>query len=468
MFNYKKLLGDTAIFAIGNLGSKFLNFLLVPFYTYYLTTSEYGTVDLILINVNLLFPVLTFSVYDAVLRFIMDRVNDNKSVVTNGFLVTFIGVILIIGIIHPTLLYYNVMEGYLELFLGILILFMFQSLLAQYIRAIGEIKKFAINGILTVFATGISNVLFLAIFHYGIYGFLYSSIIGLLVSNSYLFLFGKVYNFISIKKMNFSLVVSMLRYSIPLIPNTLSLWLTNASNRYFLLFFIGSSANGLYAVASKIPSLLNMLNSIFFQAWQLSAIDEYESENKSNIYTDVFNYFSLFVLLGTSAILVVLQPMLYLFFDNEYFTSWKIVPFLLLGTVFFSFASFLGTNYIAAKQTKGVFRTTFISSMLSLLLNFILIPNIGIMGAGVSHMVSNCMLFLIRLKDTKRFVEINFNFKSLILNIMILTVQILVLFFSLNQYLEVMLMSSLFILMLFYNRVILIFIFKSIKRLKTP
>ena len=44
--NYKKLVYNTAIFAIGNFGSKVLTFLIVPLYTYVLTTAEYGVIDL--------------------------------------------------------------------------------------------------------------------------------------------------------------------------------------------------------------------------------------------------------------------------------------------------------------------------------------------------------------------------------------------------------------------------------------
>lgn len=465
MFNYKKLLGDTVIFAIGNLGSKLLLFLLVPFYTHYLSTSDFGLVDLITVTINLLFPIFTLSIYDAVLRFVMDQKQDTKTVVTNGFLITISGTLLVL-FIYPILKYYQILDEFLELSIVILLLYMFQPLLAQFMRAIGDIKKFAFNGILTVLVTGISNIIFLAVLDIGIYGYFYSIIIGLVVSNLYLFIFGKVYNYICLKRISLNEIAQMLKYSIPLIPNSLSLWLTNAANRYFILLFIGANANGLYAVASKIPSLLNMLNSIFFQAWQLSAIEEYESKNKSHIFTSVFKYFSLIIILGTSAMLIFLKPTFTILFADEYYESWKIVPFLLMSTVFFSFASFIGTNYIAAKQTKGVTRTTIIGSVISIVLNFVLIPSIGVIGAGISVMVSNFVLFLIRLKDTKKFVEIKINYKNLIINLLMIQGQIIVLFINFNSYIESFILIIIFLMMLIYNNYIFVLIVKIIKNIK--
>lgn len=78
MERYKKLLGNSAIFALGNLGSKLISFVLVPFYTFVLSRSQFGTVDLITSGTNFLLPVITLSIFDAVFRFTMDKHQDKK------------------------------------------------------------------------------------------------------------------------------------------------------------------------------------------------------------------------------------------------------------------------------------------------------------------------------------------------------------------------------------------------------
>ena len=76
----------------------------------------------------------------------------------------------------------------------------------------------------------------------------------------------------------------MLVYCIPMIPNSIMWWITDASDKYMIAFFVGVSSNGIYALAKKIPSVLSMLHSVFFQAWQLSAVEESEAKDKSHYY----------------------------------------------------------------------------------------------------------------------------------------------------------------------------------------
>ena len=70
---YKKLVKNSVVFFIGNLGSKVITFLIVPFYTYYLTTAEYGTADLVTTTVNLLVPFAMVGMNEAVLRFTVSK-----------------------------------------------------------------------------------------------------------------------------------------------------------------------------------------------------------------------------------------------------------------------------------------------------------------------------------------------------------------------------------------------------------
>src|SRR5699024_6034075 len=105
-------------------------------------------------------------------------------------------------------------------------------------------------------------------------------------------------------------ILSMLQYSIPLIPNSIAWWASNTINRYFILFLIGTSANGIFAVANRIPSLLSIVNSIFFQSWQLSAVEEYDSKDRNSFYTNVFNSYIKILFICTSGILVILKPLM--------------------------------------------------------------------------------------------------------------------------------------------------------------
>lgn len=243
----------------------------------------------------------------------------------------------------------------------------------------------------------------------------------------------------------------MISYSVPLIPNSIMWWIINTSSRYLILFFVGVYANGLFALASKIPNILTMLYNVFFQAWQLSAIDEYKSKDNSAFFSKVYDYFSFTLLLGTSFLLVILKLLIGYTVSNEYFQSWTFVPFMLMGVYFANLAGFLGVNYLAAKKTTGVFKTSFISAVTNLILSLLLIPIIGALGASISTMMSFFIMWLIRYFDTKSIVNIRINAKKFILNLLVITLQILVLYFNLQVECELVSECILFIVLLLIN-----------------
>ncbi|KRN00186.1 lipopolysaccharide biosynthesis protein [Loigolactobacillus rennini] len=448
MNKIKYLIGNSVIFAIGNLGSKLISILLVPLYTYFLTKQEYGTVDLITNTASLLLPIVSMSAYDAVLRFVMDKSTDNKQVFTNAILITSTGALIFLGILPLVSLFH---VSHLIYFYIILVLQAFNSTFIQYARAIGQVKVFAFNGILGTLVTGVSNIILLVYLKQGIQGYLLSIIFASLISSMYVFLRLHLSKSIKLILLNKTLIKQMLIYGVPLIPNALAWWATNTSSRYFILYFIGVGANGLFAVANKIPNLLSMLNSIFFQAWQMSAIEEYGSEKKSEFYSDVFNYYSQMMFLATAFILFVIRPFMSVFVSDAFYKAWMLIPLLLFSVLYSSFASFLGTNYIAAKQTMGIFYTTIISAIINVTLNLLFVPLIGANGAGLSSCISFFVMWLIRIRDTRRYISIKLNVNNIIFNHAILIVQTLILYLPLNLKLLMIVESVLFILALIAN-----------------
>ncbi|WP_010632941.1 oligosaccharide flippase family protein [Sporolactobacillus vineae] len=419
MNRYKKLAFNSVIFAVGNLGSKLISLLLLPLYTYFLSTGQYGTVDLVTTTLSLILPVFTLSIGDAVLRFVMDK-NSNKTIVLNNALVLTICGYAVAWLLYPlfkTILPFN---NYLFYFYIMLLTSSVNGSLMQFVRANGQVKTFASIGIISSFVVLTSNIILLVQFHLGVAGYLISLIAADIVSLLILFSIGGVYRFISISLTNLALLKEMIVYSIPLIPNALMWWIMGVSDRYIITFFLGVGANGLYAVANKIPSILSMINSIFFQAWQMSAIEEANSKSKSQFYTNIFNAFATVMFLGTSLLLLSLKTILHYVISPSFFSSWEFVPFLLLGVVFSSFSGFLGTNYIAAKNTVGVFRTSIYGAIVNVGANFLLIPFIGTNGASISTMLSFLVIWLFRIADTKSFVKINYNIKSIIGNLSII------------------------------------------------
>lgn len=448
---YKRLAWNSVLFAIGNFGSKLISFVMLPLYTSYLNKSEFGVSDLILTTISLLMPLVSMCIYEAMLRFGMDKNYDSDKVLSNTLFIAFFSSIIMLSLI-PIVCILDIDFGVYVIF--ILIVQIFQNIISQYAKAIDKIKVYAINGILLSFFLAGSNIILLAFLHWGIDGYLYSLIIGYALTDLFLFYSLRLWKHFKIQNIDFALIKKFVKYSIPLIPNAIALWLNTASNRYFVLIFLGNTMNGIFAVANKIPTLLGVLNNIFFQSWQISAIEEFDSENKEDFFSDVFNMYAKFMLLCCSAILVFLKFIMAIFTSPDFYTAWKYVPFLLIAIMYSSFSSFLETNYVAAQKTTGVLKTTIYGAIISLILNVVLIPKIGLNGAGISSMISFFCIFLIRFLDTKKFVLIKLDYSSLIFNHTILLFQMFFLYFLSERYglLNLIIQVILFVLSLLLNR----------------
>jgi len=448
---YKKLLGNSVLFAVGNFGSRILLVLLVPFYTHFLSTAEYGTIDLITTSLTLLLPIISASINEAVFRFVMDKGESAQAVVTNALAVNALGILI-------SLFFYPLAHVYIDTYGLVIILYLIlaidsvQVIMAQYTRAAGKIRTYAVNGVIKTFVLGITNILFLAVLHLGVIGYFYSVLISSIISILLFMVTTDIVSKIHFKKIDSRLMRRMLVYAVPLIPNSLMWWLMNASSRFFIVSYHGIEVNGIYAVASRISAILTLFSSVFIQSWQISAIEESDSSDRENFYSKVYSYYQLILFATTSALLIIIKPLFAAAFATDYYTSWKYVPFLLLSVVFSSLSGYLGANYLVAKETKGVFQTSIIGGFLSIVLNFLLIPYMGGIGAGLSVFVCFLVMWILRVYDTKKYIKIRNDPRIFLFSILIIFIQMLIIYLDLKLMIEMLLSSVLFIVLLIIHR----------------
>lgn len=448
MDRYKKLISNSIIFALGNFGSKFIIFLLLPIYTRYLSPTQYGETDLVQTTISLLLPIITLSIYEAVLRFAMDSNSHKNIVLTNGVVVTVLGCFVGVTISIFLSFFHIKYSLYLSLILGAQA---FQMLFSQYAKAIGKVKIYAANGILLSVFMFLINILCLVVLKLEINGYFISLLVSNVLSCLYLFVRLDLSKDIKFGLFNRRQLKDMWQYSIPLIPNSIAWFATNAINRYFILYMIGSSANGIFAVANKIPTMLSVVNSIFFQSWQLSVIEEFEAEDKGKYYSQVFSYYSDFMFLGVTALMLFLKPIMRILVSEEFFSAWKYVPFLLLTVLYSSFSGFLGQYYVAAKKTNGLFFTTLIGAIVNVLLNMILIPIFGLNGAAISSAISFLLIWISRQIDTQKFISTTLQINRMVSNHVVFFVQLFALYFA-SGLLTYVISAICLLLSIFINR----------------
>ena len=245
---YQRLISNTAILGIGTFSSKLLVFIMVRFYTACLSPDEYGVADIITQTANLLIPLLSLGIAEAVFRFALDRDEDPARVFTTGIL-TVLGGGAVLLIAVPIINAFDYFRGYGFLIWAYTFFSCLHSVAIQFLRARGRMKQFAAYGILSTAVTIVLNLIFLLGFDMGITGYVLSIIVSDALVTALLFFTESLWRFVRPTSMQKAHAARMLRFSVPLIPTTVFWWATNAADRYMVLGMIGEAANGQYALA---------------------------------------------------------------------------------------------------------------------------------------------------------------------------------------------------------------------------
>ena len=416
---YSILAKNSAIFAIGTFGSRVLQFLIVPLYTYVLSTTEYGKIDLFTSTISLWLPFVTLLIQESIIRFLTAKEITEQEAINIGFNTFLCSCFfsLIASIIYGYLFH----SQFVLLFFVCLILNSYIAIFQNYLKACDQVQAFTISGLLNTFLFLTGNVLMLTVFKAGILGYFYSMLFSLVCTSIYITLKARVLINIRVGYINYSILKMMLKYSLPLIPNNLMWWIMNAGDKYVINFYLGDSANGIYSVSIKLATILSTIFGIFMQAWQLSAIKEKGDENTKNFYNKV--YVTIMALLLTSStIIITFTKILFIFvFSKSYFDANTYSPLLCVATIINCLATFVGTTYIVNKNTKKAFSTTVIGALVNVVLNIILIKPFGLAGVAIGTIVGYIVVLILRIMDMKRFLDMNFDWGRSICSMLIVT-----------------------------------------------
>ena len=416
----KYLMKNTVIFTLGNLATKLITFFLVPLYTYVLTTEEYGTVDLITTVSMVVAPVLMLNIGESVLRFSLDPNTDKNEVMSVGILCLLVAAVLGIFLIPCG----NLIQAHQHfgtcLYLYVLSAAMVQIFLCN-LRGQEKLLHFSVGNIINTACVGVLNILFLLYFHFGVYGYLGAYILSNMVTSIYAFSVGRVGKVLRNFHIDRNLLKRMACYSVVLIPNVFMWWIMNSADRIIVTAFLGVAANGVFAISYKIPSLLATISSIFNQAWSYSAIREDESSDKTEYTNRVYHTMFSMILFLASGMLLVVKPFLSIYVAPEFYYAWKYVPFLVIGFVFQSMATFLSTPYTVNFDSKGFLFSAAIGAVVNLVLNFLLVNRMGIHGVALATAISYITVFIYRAIDTRKYLRLQlFDFRTLVLLIIVL------------------------------------------------
>lgn len=455
-----RLLKNTGIIAIGNLSTKAISFCLLPLYTAILSTYEYGVIDYIITLSMFCVPCISFLMDEAIFRFLIDckTKEDNSIIISNSIILVFIGMVIFLVVVYPILYFSN--YKYTFCLILFIISDVISTMISALLRGIGRTDAFAVYNFISSAVQIILNIVFIAVFYWGIEGMLLAMIIGRIFSTSIYVVCLKLWQYINFKQINILKIRELLKYAIPLIPNKLSWLIINLSSRIIIMNTLNSSFVGVYAISSKFAIAMDMIYGFFYQSWKESSARVIQNNDKNEFYNMIYKYLKRFmysIVLITTAFMPIIFNVL---IDSSFSEAILYVPILLLATYFMNISGFYGGIFTAYKDTKIMGLTTIVAAIINLILMIIFIKNGKLYAVSVATLIANFVVYQYRKIKLKKYIILKEN-KIYIFIDWLMTIIIFSLFYSMNFYLQILSMIVAIFYGLVSNHIILRIILKK-------
>lgn len=412
---YIRLVRDTGIFAIGALGSKLVLFFLVPLYTNYMTEAEYGISDLVFSVAQLVMPFFSVCIFDSIVRFGLAKNTKPQNVLLNGLLVCLGGGVLLF-VVTPCFGLYPAIAEWKWLLSTYVFFSMINSVTMNYLKVKDLNRLYAILSMLQALSLAGLNIIFLCYASLGVFGYLLSVLISCGLNAGVSFIAGGLLRDLRGATLDCNLLKEMVLFAAPLILNSVSWWVIQSSNKIMVDIMLGASALGVFTVATKIPSIINVMISIFSQAWGLSSFREIETTNDTGFYSNVLNVYQSIAFGASLLLLIVAKPFMLIYVGEDFFEAWRYLPLLLVSASFSAVASYYATMYSALKKNVNNMVTTSISAVVNVVASLLGIYFFGLWGAVIGTTLSYVVLVVVRIFDVKRYVSLSLNVNSFALN----------------------------------------------------
>lgn len=453
MEKYKYLVKNIGLLTIANFTTKFLQFFLVPLYTAILTTSDYGIYDLFNTSIGVLLPILTLNIQEAVIRFALDRKYNSEIILTIGMrIIIASNILVILGVLINEVVEFSIIIS--QYGLCFFLMYFTQSLsgvITCYIRGIDRIAELSISSVISTMVTIALNIFFLIVFQWGLVGYFLASIIGPLVQCVYLVVRNQMIGQMHLIQ-NYSLEQSeMLEYTRPLIVNAVAWWINNASDRYVIIFTCGLEANGIYSVASKIPSLLNIFQTIFNQAWTLSTVKEFDPEDSSGFFANTYKAYNCMMTIMCSVIIVFDKILAKFLYAKDFYLAWRYVPWLTIAILFGAMSGYIGGFFAAVKDSRIFAVSTVLGAITNIVMNIVLIPIMGPLGAAIATAISYVEVFIFRYIQSKKYIRLRINLVRDVISYILLVIQACLLLIVSNNIILFLIEMGLFVFIVFLH-----------------
>ena len=403
----KQLVKNTIIIAIGKLSTQIISYILLPLYTAKLSPSEYGTYDFICTVSLFLCPIITLLMEESMFRFLIDAVSkgEKKKIISQTIIYTFLGTLVFIPLAVIVL---NLTSDYSAFLIFAFIVFVisniFIGLSNALARGLSKIKLYSLSNFILGIGTIILNIIFIVFLKAGAEGLLWANSIANIATALVIFYKLKLWKFIG--KYNKPLMKEMIRYSVPLVPNSISWNIINMSDRIILTQILGSAANGIYAMASKFPNIISVIYGYFYTAWKESAARITKEDNQNKYYNSIYHDIKRLLFSVTLCLIAVMPFAFPVLINKTYDEAYIYIPLIMIATYYSNLSSYFGGIFSAYKDTKIMGTTTVGAAILNLVIDLLLVKQIGIYAACISTLVADLIIYFYRKNKLKKYIKL--------------------------------------------------------------
>jgi O-antigen/teichoic acid export membrane protein len=398
---YKRLLKDASVYSISSLLARGFSLITVPIYTRILSPSDYGALDLLSYTAMLVVLVMGAALDQAVARFYLDATenSEKKRIASTVLIYNLFVFALLIPLVVPlaSQLAHKWLDDQVDETTVVLV-FIYIWMHAIFYIANNQLrylflsKQYALCNIGNTIFSIVLSFVFVVYLKWGVFGVFLGQVIGAglfaLLSLYYAReSYALVFHWKSFKR--------MLVYSLPLVPGTLAFYLMQYVDRYVINQLTGLYEVGLYGIGARVASLVNLFLMGFQGAWSPIIFKSFREKEAPEKFKVVFNYYLFAVLTILVGLSLFGKEILLLLTTKTFSQGFVVVPLLVLAAILASIGQYFTYGIQIAQKSHFTLFLNSASLLINVVLNYVLIPRLGIIGAALATVLSFVFLSVV-------------------------------------------------------------------------
>jgi O-antigen/teichoic acid export membrane protein len=415
----KQLSKDSLIYGLGGTLSKGLSFFLLPLYTKIFSPSQYGDIESVTVIASILSAILSLGLDSAQSFYFFEQKKVSREaqirVISSVLLWRLLWgglIVILVGCASPlinlyffnhklNLIYFEI--SFAGAFFSVIMNQSLEVFRLQY-KAWTFILMSLLNSVIAIMLT----LFFVKFINLGITGYFLGTFVAAFLIAIIGWYFAR--SFVKFNKTTRSLWPKLIKFGLPLLPAELGLFIMNSTDRWFIRYYHGQELLGIFSISAKFTILIAFVVEMFRKAWWPIAMESMHSEDGVLIFKTLSRFYLGF---GTAAVvyLAFISPWLIkLLTASAYHSGYKIVGIMAFQSLFYGFYLIGAVGIWKSEKTYITSITIILAGVLNILLNYVLVPKYGILGAAIANSISYLVWIIASILISEKLWYIGFNY----------------------------------------------------------